>query len=316
MTPPTYIVNSNDYDLCLRGPYRQEGVTLRAYVFDADRDKLQKTCNRYLNDVLGDKVYKPIAGTVLLTMLNMETVTATPEDLGYMHEIDGAFQFPVVRLKDLEARKGLGFAAFMPYLWVNSDWPLVTGRESFGFRKGLGTSFSDGDDDQVTHAAQLTHIEGWVTPAKKSQLIKARIVDIHHDEKTPSKSWASLAAAVKDIGAELLKGFPFEEMGQDGFERASSGLLGPDGVKLPVAFLKQHRDAFHPGLACHQRVFEANGFIPFKSFRGGGILPGNHSVTLHDHDSHPIRTELGLPNGPLKPRFAFELSFDFDMLLP
>lgn len=316
MLPP-YVERSSGYDLALAGPYHQRGVTLRAFALRGDRDALQATCDRYLNvPGSGEYEYRPLGHTVLLTMLNMTRVSAGDASLGYMHEIDGAFQFPVLRYAKGDILPN-GVATFMPYLWVNSDWPMVTGREVLGFRKEVGTSFSDGDDSRVTSAADLTHVDAWVIPSRGAALENRRVVDLKSAGASRGPAWEHPLALIRGV-ADALAG-DLSHFALDAILHLFPSLMA-DSLTVPVAFLKQLRDARDGTRACYQQVFEANGKLPLSGFRGAWPLFGQHTVTIQDFVSHPILAELGLSQKAgaqtFTAEYAFEVDFDFDMELP
>jgi hypothetical protein len=162
----------------------------------------------------------------------------------------------------------------------------------------------------------LTHIDGWVIRSPNGKLEKQRIVEIDHDKShrgsggrwsTPLEAAQAIVRGLADIGDDKTYGLFLDLL----------AILAINlGFKIPIVFLKQVRDASQPARARHQEVLDADGFVPLSGFRGGGFLEGDHDVLVNDYISHPIRMELGLPSGKLRPRFAFELDFDFDMRLP
>ena len=77
----------------------------------------------------------------------------------------------------------------------------------------------------------------------------------------------------------------------------------------PVVFLKQFRDAARPDEAVHQSIVEA--LTPLEAFRGGQIFGDDYEITLPDYASQPIRIDLGLAPGPLKPKLSFLMKYDF-----
>ncbi|MBX3272236.1 MAG: NAD(P)-binding protein [Sandaracinaceae bacterium] len=316
---PPYVERPTGYDLALAGPYHQRGVTLRAFALEGDPAALQATCDRYLNRPGSPWIYRPLGRTVLLTMLNMEHVSAGDPSLGYMHEIDGAFQMPVLRYAP-GAKLPSGVATFMPYLWVNNDWPMITGREVLAFRKEIGTSFSDGDDTKVTHARALTHVDAWVIPARDSELVNRRVFEIRSGKSERGAPWATPTELLRGVAQGLVKDaalFAEEEIAHLLPETLEGG-----GLRVPTVFLKQLRDAYDNSRAVVQEVFVADGVLPLSGLRGAWPLIGEHHVWLADFASHPIAQELGLGNGggqgaqTLDVKFAFEVDFDFDMELP
>lgn len=78
--------------------------------------------------------------------------------------------------------------------------------------------------------------------------------------------------------------------------------------RAPMIFLKQFRDAVDPDAAVHQSIVAATGEL--TSFGGGGLL-GDYDVRIEDLDTQPVRWELGLEQGVLKPVVSFWLDLGF-----
>jgi hypothetical protein len=81
--------------------------------------------------------------------------------------------------------------------------------------------------------------------------------------------------------------------------------------RVPMVFLKQFRDVTNPDLACYQAIVEAP--CRMVNFGGGGLIHRDLDVTVHDFASHPIRRDLGLAEGPLRPVLSFWCEFDFEI---
>jgi hypothetical protein len=77
---------------------------------------------------------------------------------------------------------------------------------------------------------------------------------------------------------------------------------------FPIIGLKQFRDVAQSDRACYQAITDA----PMKigGFHGGGLL-GDYVVNLGDLASEPIRQDLGLPPGPIRPLLSAWLRYDF-----
>lgn len=303
-----YIDRPTGYDLALAGPFRSQGANARVYVLQANVGALTNTCNRYLNSRGGPDIYLPLGGLAVLAMVNIANVTAGDPTLGSMHEIDCAFMFPVLRFVagfPIPVEVGV----FMPYLWVDNDWPVITGREVLGFRKEIGTSFTNGDDRAATSGADLQHIDCWVVPARGNALSVQRIVEIDPAAlaQTTTAPWASAAEALGQI-IQAAQGF----VPAVGF---LTSILSGLTVTSPIVFLKQFRDERNQALACYQRVILADCGIPLGTLHGG-LLPGRPQVRITSYESHPVALELGIGTmgmgaQTLTSEFAFEAQFDF-----
>lgn len=315
-----YIDRPTGYDLSLPGPYHQQGVTMCVYVVPADKAALQRTLDRYLNVVSTRWEYRPLTGHVMGVFADMKSVTSADPNLGHMHEIDVSFFVPALRFE----KGGFlphGIAAFIPYLYVNNDWAMATGREVFGFRKEVGLSFSDQDPNgpDWPGAEALTHVDAMVMLEKSAaaNLSPHRLIDLHTPAapRARESNWSHLHEAFDEVVGRLLGGVARDTV------RVIESLFGDHkrqlSLDIPTVFLKQFRDAVEADKACYQTTFEANGAAKLDTFRGGGFLRGDYAITLSSTPSHPIAQELGLDDRkPIPVEFAFEVDVDFDMDLP
>jgi uncharacterized protein with NAD-binding domain and iron-sulfur cluster len=302
---PRYVQRSSGFDVALAGPYAQREVSARIYVLAADKHTLKATCDRYLN-LGGEWRYEPLGGFVLLALMHMNRVYAGDRSLGWMREIDVAFQVPLLKYEP-GAVVPSGVALSSPYLWVNSCWPLITGRECLGFRKEIGVSFSE-NDDRIACAADLTRVNAFVVPARGEMLAPRPIVELLEQ---PADGCAPLDPL--DAAGEL--GLALGNLSL----RTSSALLAYFEMGVPFVLLRQLRDARSPELACIQEILEAPVRIPKNGLRNAAMLRRLPRVRIHEYASHPIPAELGLGAGPtveLAPLWGFEADVDFDVELP
>lgn len=319
MNLPSYIDRPGGYDAALRGPYLQEDVSMRGYVIAAGHSALAAMCDRYLNAPAQGKVeYRPFASFVTLVFADMRKVSAGDPTFGSMREIDVGVFVPVLRYEPGHLLPS-GMAVFMPYLFVSNDWALITGREGgLGFRKNLGLSFTDTDEDVDAPggAERLTHVDAWTIKQRgaASRLGRQRLIELSGDHRTPP----SLETHAHPL--ELLRsvlGKMAGEVAADVLKAILQRRLATNadaGVHIPIVFLKQMRDAHLGAQAVVQEVFEANGFMPLRSFRGGRLLGGQQQVRIANPASHPIADEIGVtPDVPLEVKIAFEVDCDFSV---
>jgi len=91
-------------------------------------------------------------------------------------------------------------------------------------------------------------------------------------------------------------------------------LIGEMMRETTLVFLKQFRDVRCPTKACYQAITEAQ-ISPHENASFDPLDAGLFAVTVEDHASHPIVSDLGLDaSTPLKPEGVFEAKLDFDIL--
>ena len=82
-------------------------------------------------------------------------------------------------------------------------------------------------------------------------------------------------------------------------------------VPMPMVFLKQFRDAVKADIACFQSIQEATAGM--TQFHSGCIYFDQYEILFEDWESHPLRRELGLPQGAIPVEQAFWALFDFEI---
>jgi hypothetical protein len=248
-----------------------------------------------------------------------------------MREIDIAFFIPVLRFHGVLPT---GVAFFAPYLFVDIPQAVATGREVHGYRKDLGTSFSDVDihaDAWVAKAADLTHVDAWAVAAAGERLRPHRLIDVALPAAAGAPvAWPSQEEAVAELVDALTGGDLAHLLG------SASALLGLGAaalqatlkhtlvtlfhalvqgieVSLPIVFLRQIRCPHPSGQADVQQVIEAPTRLALASLFAHK-LPGAYALTFYDQASHPFSLELGVPNGaPVAASLAIEVACDFTL---
>ena len=287
---PTFI--PRDGQLLATPPIKME-TTLYMFVLDADWDKLNQMCDRYLN-LGGPTIYRPILpGLILYCSYARSSPTANP--IGWCPEKDFGFWVPVVA----GHYEGPLFIperilVFTPYLWVDSGVAMVGGREVYGFPKAYGvmTMPATTDDPAVfTVDTQVIPREG-----PNAEVVQRRILEVGKtggglwDElKTLWQSGESILGAVEELLTRLLSGHARLPIPNP---LMLLNLLRNIGKQLPMVFLKQFPAIEQGDKACYQAIVEAP--IAITSGVTGGFLGGEYGITLHSFDSHQITDNLGL----------------------
>jgi hypothetical protein len=89
---------------------------------------------------------------------------------------------------------------------------------------------------------------------------------------------------------------------------ALAGLLEQE---VRMVFLKQFRDVGTDDRACYQAIVEATARV--TSFRTAGLLRGEYRLDIAEAASHPLRADLGLGDGELRPELGFRVDYDFSV---
>jgi uncharacterized protein with NAD-binding domain and iron-sulfur cluster len=302
---PTYIVRGGE--LVYQQPLSLDGTTVQGFVLDADPLKLAAYVDRTLNAAAGGKVrYEPILGRVLLvysSSARAAPATLPDRDLGWLPEIDVLFWIPCLAWDGLIPR----VVFTIPYSFVDTPNAMAMGREIYGFPKTIGRFSFDGalprPDPLVVSGVAIEHFAP-TSKAEWQELFRAQPVG---PAVGPPLSFTSGAELFAMIGERLLEGLAPELL-----VRGGTSLLDLFATPtIPLAFLKQLRDAEVPARACYQAVIEAPATT--TRFRSAGVVLEPYEVVLRDLDSVPIARELGLQVGANVSRFSFWADFDFQM---
>jgi hypothetical protein len=279
---PAYVERGSDPTQ--RPPYRLDRCQLTAFGLSADRDRLGALVDRDLNGPAAGVVrYTPAAPLVVLIAAFSGRAASTDAEhatRGWIPEADVAFWVPLLR------RGGgpPGLVWYMPYVWVDSVAPMVSGREIYGFSKSLA-------DMDVAHG-----------PCGLERLaLRAPVLERYAPTTTTTDRTFLSVTRTGGGGGTTLPDFLRRNL--------------PSGPTTFV-FLKQLRDVAAPDRACYQAVVEAQS-VP-RTVRAAGLAEGVYQVTLTRYDSHPFVRELGLAERReveprLSPMFAAYADFDFTM---
>lgn len=138
-----------DYNVARGGPYEIipmpatppftfQGVTARVFPLKANAARLTEFCDRYLNmDIPREFAYfVPAVPYVYLMVLNYGRMSVAAENLGWVSQHEVTF---TVALEWYQEKKGRlvfkDWACVSPFIFVDDDMSLTTGREVYGWPK-------------------------------------------------------------------------------------------------------------------------------------------------------------------------------------
>ncbi len=313
---PKYVVRGGEQ--VFAPPFIQRDTRMQAFVLRGDASALQATVDRCLNAPANGAVsYRVLSRHVLLAYAPIGSTQSTePPDseLGYTPETDVAFW---VLVGAGQERGGVWvldrLAWFLPYVWVDVPTTMATGREVYGYPKEVGyLTLPSGADDPLIFAMETAVLSPYAPTTELTRRPILRVASTHA-EKAPGRAWES----VEDAFVDLEKIFEAERKapiipGLQFWKHLLGYILNRE---VPMVFLKQFRDVVDPTLACYQAILESPAKV--QGTPRGGLLGGEHVVTVHSYDSHPIAADLGLgaPDAQgvleLAPELSFHVTFDF-----
>ncbi len=293
-------------------PFLQSGTRMQGFLLKGDPAALQATVDRYLNTPSGGATsYRVLMSHVILGYAPIASTRSTQppgSERGYTPETDVAFWVLVgAGHQDGPIWVLDRIAWFLPYVWVDIPTTMATGREVYGYPKELGWLTTPASSDAPLVFAMETMVLPVYTP--QTELQRQPILKIERVGKVEAASAASLAELLAAIKA-VIAGDPIVP-GIDFWVHLAEYLLRKE---VPMVFLKEFRDVVDPTQACYQAILESPARI--EGWPTGGLLTGEHVVTLHDYASHPVAAELGLGTPTdgvlvLTPALALHVEMDF-----
>jgi acetoacetate decarboxylase len=309
-TVPGYIeYGGNFYP---KQPYLTSNVLTYAFALRARHDSLQKIVDETLN-LRSDFHYLVASPFVLMSFFKME-------DLVSLHPADankGLFRENElnVTLALIEMEKTFGVMLprklvwYMPYLWVDTGTPLISGREVYGFPKTLGQiEMPDALGDDASFSVQSDVVAKFGAGARVSQEM---ILSVRRTDAAGVESeWHT--ELIGELYGEIVGALEFLPFAHLWMEWVHLDDL------LTLAFLKQFRDATDGSQACYQEIIEAHSIV--KRFGSADLLKGDYEFDIFHFDSMTMTSDLmfdgfdpATGNVRQKALFGFRFDFDFEL---
>jgi len=292
------------------------GTQIYSFILEGDKDKLQATLDARLNTVFPNSGlrYKPLGNNVFFTFsltANGYSNNVVDKEKGYILEHEIAFWIPVIEEK-YNGRRWVAnrFALFIPFIFVNNPFALLSGREVYGFPKTMGTFSIPGS----VHYADAFTVDtmSFANFAPNSPLIDNRLLKVSRPPITSgesfSKEWTSDIDVIKALSKVLKSGLENNIISD--WNLIKSLLHDIKNLEMSSVFLKQFRSGLNDGKAVYQALIDAD--FQVNGFHGGGLLHGDYSLSLYENDSFPLAESLGLTDGQ-KVKAAFWINVDFQI---
>jgi hypothetical protein len=331
------------------GPLLCERSRLYCFFVQADRERVQRLCDRVFKEPTGGALrYRvPRLLPVILTfgtIAGLRSLHPAHAGRASASEPEAAIWVPTIAQRFRSGRYvDEHLAVFMPYIWVDDPIAFASGREVYGFAKTQGWMRRLGDpratdrgpEDRAPEPPEELALDvyGVEEYGNGSELTRRRLLTIHRRggaRRGPSgTSPAGVAAEGADLGS--LVGHFLSELdpsvdddvdlvARRGLERRrprverlrSRATVLSELIREQAVrhvFLKQFRDAHHGELAVLQQVVEAHSSVTSGSLRWRR-LKGPYELSVTPLASHPLEDELGLaPRQTITRAFAAEFGF-------
>lgn len=281
-------------------PYSAQGVNFFGFVVCGQQPALQGICDRYLNQPLGQPGrFTSLTSHALIVFNSIERLQSqTKPEWGWTTEQEMAVWLLVFDTKTFR------LSWFHPYMFVDSDAALVSGREVYGFPKALGWF----DISQGPVAPSSLSIDTMVVRQFGINSQRQRETLVRADLQKPS----DIIEVFTDVGAlvsAVARGvsLDFSQVLEPGL--ANEVMDSLVRLDVPMVFLKEFRSGEQPEQACF-RVNQSVDAKLVKLHDARIYLRHEYELGILDADSHPIRRDLGLPAGPVRVDLSFWVSFD------
>lgn len=259
------------------------GVTAHAFGFAASRPAMQALADKFLNAATGGKVrYEVVAGQAFATFTDMQRCTSSVDAIGWVPGRECALWVPL-----LEWGGGLlpRLVIWSPYIYIDYDIGMATGREVWGWSKVRGRiDVPAAGSGNFTCSTTMFHPMGADTPGQFGPLFQVA----GPAQPAASDAVTSQFEALRQIVDKLFEGSVH-----------AVAALGLE-MKASAVALKQFRDSLDPTQACYRAVCDS----PVQVTQFGHLRfldAGDYSLQVTTADSHRIVQDfLGVaPTGPV-----------------
>ena len=147
-TQPDYIDpagDARDGSLPVRPPFQFTGVTARVLPLKANMARLAAFCDAYVNMDIPPEIvhYRPALPYVYLMVLDygsMSSASMHAQNVGWVAQHEVAFTVPLERWRKENGKLVFkDWACVSPFIFVDDEMSLTTGREVYGWPKVAGT---------------------------------------------------------------------------------------------------------------------------------------------------------------------------------
>jgi hypothetical protein len=318
----------------LTPPFEFDGVVMRVFPLRARLEQLQTFIDAYLNvappELAHFRVFLPY---VYLMIINYGKMSVTAANLGWISQNEVAFSVPLLWYRRIGRQLVFhDFAYVSPFIYVDNDMSMTTGREVYGWPKSRVSADTFPTAWMTSPEANpvLARFSAMVFPELHAGMrqtprtlleikysVGSSFSRVPFDPRAAWLPWVGLPKAIagsvemaRDY-ADVLRGLGFlrEQPGAGPAAYASmlarlSRSLSPyrPRIGFNTINLKQFRDAEHPNVAAYQALTNAR--MDLRRFGGGGLLGDTHmlqgdasggfSVDVHQYPTAPIVDSLGL----------------------
>ena len=332
--------------LQLAPPFAFRGVSMRVFPLRANHVQLQRFVDRFLyNDVetgfvMGNSIpkttgyFRVFLPYVYLMIINYGRMSVEAANLGWIAQREIAFSIPLVWLKQNDRGKltFYDWAYVSPFIYVDNELSMTTGREVYGWPKTMAR-FEPRIDTWMEDPRQCDHVATVTTMVFPEQYAGKRqqprvLMEVTRatgpsfsafppdprDLLNPLNAAARAAVGVQGMFGDALDmmqglGITRKQPGIDPLSYLAmanrlAGTIDPynPNIYFNTLNLKQFRDSESPVAAAYQAITNAK--MVLDKFNGAALLgdnrmalgdsTGGYRIKMHCYPTQPVVDTLGL----------------------
>lgn len=293
----------------LSPPYKFKKLEIRSFPLVSTPEKLQKLVDRL--NVAPPEVceFRAVGNLVYMQLAVYPYLESEADPEGWFQENELSFNILVAcgkRVNGIFVATSLAY--YFPFIYVDNDWAIATGREVFGYDKVASKMHFGAEGDR-----ELFHLKTLALPVERAteRARMVKLVSILETEKLTGwrKVVREVAGTLLEIG-DLLIG-PGGLISNPTLGVASSLVKTFAKQKIGIVSLKQFRDAATPDRACYQAVVQTEFHI--DKWHQCALMPGKFAARILKEDSMPIVEAFGLQvneDGLIQTAQPFVMTYD------
>jgi uncharacterized protein with NAD-binding domain and iron-sulfur cluster len=279
----------------------------KAWVFGAfgDRDAMQALAHRYIAaPTNGAITVETLGPLILFIFFNEERLTSPSQPIGWTPNHEFTITYPVI-LREPGHPLKTRLVLWSPMVLIDNARGMVTGRESWGFFKGLGQVVAPQDLSNNFVCSVDTVLFDKFDPQTEGR--EATLVKV-----TPTGDLSVPAELMQFAGGANHLCLEFLKLLANGVEDPSLfwGLIKDWAQhELPVVNLKQLRDAIDSSKACYQALTSCQ--LVVNELRSLHLLKTECQITITPAQSHQLVELLGFKSNVVPVEFGMLADMDY-----
>jgi hypothetical protein len=301
--------------------YRFERVTMRSFPLPAPYAAVKKICDDYINAIaIRDNLplriepltlpYSPYAPIMVSVLRYGRMYSQARAAEGFSKQNELVFEIPIV-IDDPPNPPKIGF--FVPYVFVDNDWSIASGRDVMGYPKLQGFFSPSGSAPTKVEVLAIHPFGNEAAPLTLLDISGASLPTAQRTTVGPGAG-PEPGHTISDEVRELWPFGPLDGVFRDSeLYRISADVLRlmrqTAGIEISHIALKQFRDAENTDMACYQALVEFKTVV--DRVYAGGLLPSSTTLDLYSYDSVDIPGTFGFTTQKQNPLFPWWFEADF-----